>query len=99
MDQKASDDDGYNLTYERQESTEQLAQRLEQQNKEQQLRLSSLTTILKVGLVTIIILVLVVLGCLSVILINTSGTDEDIDSRVLLNAQTLRVVEGLLNSF
>ena len=33
MDQKASDDDGYNLTYERQESTEQLAQRMEQQNK------------------------------------------------------------------
>ena len=91
MDQKASDDDGYNLTYERQESTEQLAQRLEQQNSELKLRLSSLTTILKVGLVTIIILVLVVLGCLSVILVNTSGTDEDIDSRVLLNAQTLNL--------
>ena len=32
------------------------------------------------------------LGCLSVILVNTSGTDEeDIDSRVLLNAQTLNL--------
>ena len=89
MDQKALDDDGYNLTYERQESTEKLMQRLENQNSELKLRLSSLTTILKVGLVTITILVLVVLGCLCVVLVNTSGTGKDIDGGVLLNAQTL----------
>ena len=89
MDRKSSDDDGYNLSYERQESTGQLVQRLEQQNKDQQLRLSSLTTILKVGLVTLIILVLIVLGCLSALLVNSSGKDDNV--MVPPDAQTLNL--------
>ena len=89
MDRKSSDDDGYNLSYERQESTEKLVQRLEQQNKDHQLRLRSLTTILKVGLVTIIILVLIVLGCLSALLVNASGKADNI--MVAPGVQTLNL--------
>ena len=48
-----------------------------QSSEELRLRLTSLTKILKIGLVTIIILVLVVIGGLSVLLVNTSAKDKD----------------------
>ena len=48
-----------------------------QSSEELKLRLTSLTKILKIGLVTIIILVLVVIGGLSAILVNTSAKDKD----------------------
>ena len=48
-----------------------------QSSEELKLRLTNLTKILKIGLVTIIILVLVVIGGLSAILVNTSAKDKD----------------------
>ena len=60
-----------------------------QSSEELRLRLTSLTKILKIGLVTIIILVLVVIGGLSVLLVNTSAKDRDPN---VPNAQTQTLI-------
>ena len=57
-----------------------------QSSEELKLRLTNLTKILKIGLVTIIILVLIVIGGLSVILVNTSAQDKDVNARIFQNA-------------
>ena len=63
-----------------------------QSSEELKLRLTNLTKILKIGLVTIIILVLIVIGGLSVILVNTSAEDKDVNARIFQNAQTQTLV-------
>ena len=63
-----------------------------QSSEELKLRLTNLTKILKIGLVTIIILVLIVIGGLSVILVNTSAEHKDVNARIFQNAQTQTLV-------